>query len=56
MKKNNFKNGTMTETDLRKSLFNFSIYPRDSKITTRRGIVNFDNVEQNRYPLELFLH
>ena len=45
MKKNNLKNETMKESDL-KRVYNYKIYPRDSKITTKKGFVNIDNGEQ----------
>ena len=45
MKKHGLKNETMTESDLRR-IYDYKIYPRDSKITTDRGFVNIDNGEQ----------
>ena len=45
MKKNNLKNETMKESDL-KRVYNYKIYPRDSKISTKKGFVNIDNGEQ----------
>ena len=35
----------MKESDL-KRVYNYKIYPRDSKITTKKGFVNIDNGEQ----------
>ena len=46
MKKYNLKNQTMSESDLQK-VYNYKIYPRDSKILSDRGFVNIDNGEQN---------
>ena len=43
----------MSESDLQK-VYNFKIYPRDSKITTTKGFVNIDNREQNGNSLDLF--
>ena len=42
MKKYNLKDQTMSESDLQK-VYNYKIYPRDSKITTNKGFVNIDN-------------
>ena len=42
MKKYNLKNNTMNESQLQK-IYNYSIYPRDSKIYSDRGFVNIDN-------------
>ena len=42
MKKYNLKDQTMSESDLQK-IYNYKIYPRDSKITTNKGFVNIDN-------------
>ena len=41
MKKTNLKNDTMNEFQLQK-IFNYPIYPRDSKIYSDKGFVNFD--------------
>ena len=38
MKKYNLKDQTMSESDLQK-VYNYKIYPRDSKITSDRGFV-----------------
>ena len=45
MKKYKLKNNTMTESELQR-VYNYSIYPRDSKIYTDRGFVNIDNGSQ----------
>ena len=45
MKKYNLKDQTMSESDLQK-IYNYKIYPRDSKITSDRGFVNIDNGEK----------
>ena len=42
MKKNNLKNKTMNESELRK-IYNYNIYPKDSKILSDHGFVNIDN-------------
>ena len=42
MKKYNLKDQTMSESDLQK-VYNYKIYPRDSKITSNKGFVNIDN-------------
>ena len=42
MKKYNLKDETMNESDLQK-VYNYKIYPRDSRITTNKGFVNIDN-------------
>ena len=45
MKKYNLKNDTMNESQLQR-VYNFRIYPRDSKILSDRGFVNIDNGSQ----------
>ena len=55
MKKYNLKDQTMSESDLQK-VYNYKIYPRDSKITTNKGFVNIDNGLQWRNSLDLFLY
>ena len=45
MKKYNLKNNTMNESQLQK-FYNYTIYPRDSKIYSDRGFVNIDNGSQ----------
>ena len=45
MRKYNLKNKTMNESELQR-VYNYSIYPRDSKIYTDRGFVNIDNGSQ----------
>ena len=42
MKKYNLKDQTMSESDLQK-IYNYKIYPRDSKILSNKGFVNIDN-------------
>ena len=42
MKKYNLKNDTMNESELRR-VYNYPIYPRDSKIYSDKGFVNIDN-------------
>ena len=42
MKKYNLKNATMNESQLQK-IYNYPIYPRDSKIYSDKGFVNIDN-------------
>ena len=42
MKKYNLKKDTMNESQLHK-IYNYPIYPRDSKIYSDRGFVNIDN-------------
>ena len=46
MKKYNLKNDTMNESQLQ-NIFNYNIYPRDSKIYSDRGYINIDNGSQN---------
>ena len=42
MKKYNLKNDTMNESQLQK-IYNYPIYPRDSRIYSDRGFVNIDS-------------
>ena len=42
MKKYKLKNDTMKESQLQK-IYNYPIYPRDSKIYSDRGFVNIDD-------------
>ena len=42
MKKYNLKNDIMNESELQK-IYNYPIYPRDSKIYSDKGFVNIDN-------------
>ena len=42
MKKYKLKNDTMNESEL-KRVYNYPIYPRDSKIYSDKGFVNIDN-------------
>ena len=45
MKKYNLKNDTMNESELQR-VYNYAIYPRDSKIYSDKGFVNIDNGSQ----------
>ena len=45
MKKYNLKDDTMNESELQR-VYNFSVYPRVSKIYSDMGIVNIDNGSQ----------
>ena len=45
IKKFKLKNDTMNEIELQK-IYNYPIYPRDSKIYSDRGFVNIDNGSQ----------
>ena len=45
MKKYNLKNNTMNESQLQK-IYNYPIYPRDSKIYSDKGFVNIDDGSQ----------
>ena len=45
MKKYDLKNDTMKETQLQR-IYNYPIYPRDSKIHSDKGFVNIDNGSQ----------
>ena len=45
MKKHKLKNDTMNESQLQK-IYNYPIYPRDSKIYSDKGFVNIDNGSQ----------
>ena len=45
MKKYNLKNDTMNETQLQR-VYDYPIYPRDSKIYSDKGFVNIDNGSQ----------
>ena len=45
MKKYKLKNDTMNESQLQK-VYNYPIYPRDSKIYSERGYINIDNGSQ----------
>ena len=46
MKKYNLKDDAMNESELQK-IYNYPIYPRDSKIYSDKGFVNIDNGSQN---------
>ena len=45
MRKYNLKNNTMNESELQK-IYNYPIYPRDSKIYSDKAFVNIDNGSQ----------
>ena len=45
MKKYNLRNDTMNESELQR-VYNYLIYPRDSKIYSDKGFVNVDNGSQ----------
>ena len=45
MKKNKLKNDTMNESELQR-VYNYAIYPKDSKIYSDKGFVNIDNGSQ----------
>ena len=45
MRKYNLKNETMNESQLQR-IYNYPIYPRDSKIYSNGGFVNIDNGSQ----------
>ena len=45
MKENNIKNDTMNESQLQR-IYNYPIYPRDSKKYSDKGFVNIDNGSQ----------
>ena len=45
LKKYNLKNDTMNESQLQK-IYNYPIYPRDSKIYSDRGFINIDKGSQ----------
>ena len=42
MKKNNLKKDTMNESQLQR-VYNYPIYPRDSKIYSSKGFINIDD-------------
>ena len=44
MIKHNLKNDTMNERELQK-IYNYKIYPRDSKIVSDRGFINIGNYQ-----------
>ena len=48
MKKYKLKNDTMNEPQLQK-IYNYPIYPRDSKIYSDKGFVNIDNGAQGGF-------
>ena len=45
VKNNNLKNNTMNESQLQ-GIYNYPIYPRDSKIYSDKGFVNIDDGSQ----------
>ena len=46
MKKNKIKKDTMNESDLER-VYNYPIYPSDSKMYSHKGFVNIDNGSQS---------
>ena len=42
MKKCNLKNDTMNESELQR-VYNYPVYPRDSKTYSDKGFINIDN-------------
>ena len=46
MKNHNLKNETMNEFD-KQRIYNYPIYPRDSKISPDKGLINIDDGSQN---------
>ena len=54
MKKYNLKDDTMNESELQR-VYNYPIYPRDSKIYSDRGFVNIDDGRLNGTHLTFFL-
>ena len=46
MKKNNLEDDTMNESALQR-VYNYPIYPRDSKIESEKGFVNIDDGSMN---------
>ena len=54
MKKKNLKNNTMNESQLQK-IYNYPIYPRDSKIYSYKGFVNIDNGSQGGFHWTCFI-
>ena len=53
MKKYKLKNDTMNESELQK-VYNYPIYPRDSKLYSDKGFINIDNVSMGGQSLDLF--
>ena len=45
MKKYKLKNDTMNESELQR-VYNYPIYPRDSKVYSDKGFVNIDNCDK----------
>ena len=54
LKKNKLKNDTMNESQLQK-VYNYPIYPRDSKIYSDKGFVNIDIGSQGGTHLTCFI-
>ena len=54
MKKYKLKNDTMNESQLQK-LYNYPLYPTDSKIHSYRGVINIGNGSQGGTPLTCFI-
>ena len=55
MKKYKLKNDIMNESILQR-IYNYKIYPRDSKIITDKGFVNYRQWLSRRNSLELFFY
>ena len=53
MNKCNFRNDTKNESELQR-VYNYSIYPRDSKLYSDKGFVNIDDRSQTRNSLDTF--
>ena len=54
MKKHTLKNDTMNESELQE-IYNYSSYPRDSKIYSDKGFVNIDHGSQGGTHLTCFI-
>ena len=54
MEKNNLKNDTMDESQLQK-IYNYNIYPRDSKLISDKRFVNFDEGRMGGTPWTCFI-
>ena len=53
MKKYKLENDTTNESEI-KRVYNYPIYPRDSKIYSDKGTVNIDNGSQGGTSLDMF--
>ena len=49
MNKYNLRDQTMSDSELQK-VYNYKIYPRDSKIITKKGFINIDDGSQRGTP------